>query len=403
VTATPRRGDPTPGATRRVLYYSNDSYGLGHIRTTLAVASELAARRPDVMQLILTGSLQAHSFTLPDNVDYVKLPTVGKGGLYSDLPTYPAPRVGYRGLWHVRAALIREAALQFAPHVVFVDWSPAGHVGELRQTLPALRAAAPRPHLVLGLPDLLTDPPEVDKEWRRLGAREILAEFYDRILIFGDRRVFDPLSEYAIPESAASRATFCGYLARPRPQRPAEHVRAELHAIARPLIVVTMGGGADGAPTIESYLSALGSGALGDVASLVVTGPLLDPAVQSALAAVAGSLPAVTLLPFTDDLGSYLNAADLVITRGGYNTAAEVLSLGKRAIILPRPGRWREQVLRAERLSALGIARALPPGEVTPAVLADTIRAALADPPPTIPLDLGGLERAAGVLDELLR
>jgi predicted glycosyltransferase len=387
---------------RRVLYYSNDSYGLGHIRTTLAVAGALAARRPDTAHLIVTGSLQAHAFDLPDNVDYVKLPAVSRGGLYSDLPTYASRRVGYRGLWHMRAALLREAALQFAPHLVFVDWSPAGHVGELRPALLDLRTARPRPRLVLGLPDLLTDAPDVDKEWRRLGAYDLLADAYDRVLIFGDRTVFDPLREYAIPEAAAAKATFCGYLARAVPHRPAEAIRAELAAAGRRIIVVTMGGGADGAPTLRTYLEAARSGALGDVASFVVTGPLLGDAVQSELAAAARGLPGVTLAPFTNDLVSYLHAADLVITRGGYNTAAELLSLGKRAIIIPRPGRWREQVLRAERLSALGIAYTLPADNLTPDRLAGAVRAALAAPPPVVTLDVSGAERGAALLDELL-
>src|SRR5712692_11935421 len=60
-----------------LMFYSHDTYGLGHLRRTLALASFFRSRRP-LSQLIVTGSPLAHRFRLPRDADYIKLPSVRK-------------------------------------------------------------------------------------------------------------------------------------------------------------------------------------------------------------------------------------------------------------------------------------------------------------------------------------
>ena len=76
----------SPPAARRVLFYSHDGTGLGHLRITLGVATAYARLRPQDSLLLITGSLQAGTFALPENLDYVKLPAMPKRDLYASLP-----------------------------------------------------------------------------------------------------------------------------------------------------------------------------------------------------------------------------------------------------------------------------------------------------------------------------
>ncbi len=87
-----RMTDSAP-AGRRVLFYSHDGTGLGHLRITLGVATAYARLRRQDSLLLVTGSLQAGAFALPDNLDYVKLPAMPKRDLYASLP----PTEGYTG------------------------------------------------------------------------------------------------------------------------------------------------------------------------------------------------------------------------------------------------------------------------------------------------------------------
>ena len=79
----------------------------------------------------------------------------------------------------------------------------------------------------------------------------------------------------------------------------------------------------------------------------------------------------------------------------GYNTFCEILSLDKRAILIPRVKPRREQLLRAQRAAALGLVRMLDPeGVHDPAVMASALRGLALQPLPS--------ERGAGqMLDGL--
>jgi predicted glycosyltransferase len=59
-------------STYNILMYSHDTYGLGHIRRTMAIASQLIGSRTNI--LILTGSPIAGRFAFPEQIDFVRIP-----------------------------------------------------------------------------------------------------------------------------------------------------------------------------------------------------------------------------------------------------------------------------------------------------------------------------------------
>ncbi|RMD49934.1 MAG: hypothetical protein D6835_04910, partial [Candidatus Thermofonsia bacterium] len=58
----------------RILLYSHDTYGLGHLRRSLSIAGQIASDIPNAHQLLLTGSMVAGAFALPPRLDMIKLP-----------------------------------------------------------------------------------------------------------------------------------------------------------------------------------------------------------------------------------------------------------------------------------------------------------------------------------------
>jgi predicted glycosyltransferase len=385
---------------KRVLYYSHDGFGLGHIRSTLAMVNELSRRRPDVAHLAMTGSLETHAWELPATFDYVKLPATAKSTIYQGLPAWREPRAvrPRAGIWAVREAIIHRTASSYLPHALYVDWSPAGHQGELRRGLMALHELRPRPTLVLALTDLISDGETIRGDWRRDRAYPLLDDVYDHILVYGSPEIFDVVSEYHLSPAAAAKLTYCGYHRRIETLTPPEQVRTRLGATNAPLVVVTTGGGADGSTIVANWLRAARSPELDGVVSFVVAGPLMPARDQERLRDVAAPLSNVHFVPFTNEFISHINAADVVITMCGYNTVSEVLSLGKRSIVIPRSKLWKEQVIRAERLEELGYATYLRPDELSPDRLRDAVLASLAEPPPHIPLSFDGLARGAEIV-----
>jgi predicted glycosyltransferase len=412
-----RQGTVRP-PTARALFYSDDGDGLDGIRRTLAITRELSRRFPDAALVALHGCPKVRAFSLPACFDDVQLPPLSQEALFRDLPAVPGddrppddgsdstlpPPTTLRGLSSLREAIATATARSYAPQLVLVDRSPAGVGGELApQALRLLAAAGPRPLLVLGLPDVLGEPEIIRRQWQDVGIAELLETVYDRILVYGDGQVADPVAEYGLSSAAAAKVVFCGYLAPDPPARSPEAIRAELAAGEASLVVCGADGGTESARLIRTLLGALRRPELIDLRAFVAAGPLLPDDELAALTAEAEGLPGLTLVPFAPDFTSYVNAADVVVTTGGYDAVREAIGLGKRPVIVPRLEPSTEQLVRASRLEALGLATVLRPDSADPVRLARAIRAELDagfSPPPL--LDFGGLYRAGDVLAEAL-
>jgi predicted glycosyltransferase len=94
---------------------------------------------------------------------------------------------------------------------------------------------------------------------------------------------------------------------------------------------------------------------------------------RQAVAAMAGALPGVSLQDFSDDMMSLQAAADVVLAMGGYNTVCELLSLGKRGVLVPRVKPGQEQCIRAERMAAMGLLAMVHPEQLTPTRLMQAV------------------------------
>jgi predicted glycosyltransferase len=393
--------DSSP-AGRRVLFYSHDGTGLGHLRITLAAATAYAGLRPQDSLLLITGSLHAGTFALPENLDYVKLPAMPKRELYASLP----PTEGYTGSHNstirFRTALALATVQAFDPHLVVIDHAPAGLFRELAPSIDWLRRRDSSPSLALLMRDITFGPEQTRSIWQNEGVYPLLDEAYARILIYGDRRVFDPIAVYGMSDVAASRTRFCGYLAPSPPRRSVAQVRDEVGAGTLPLVTVSVGGGADGRSLLRTYLTGLRSRPGPPFHSYVVTGPLLPQQDRDEIMEMIDAVPNVCAVDFDPDFVAAVQAANVVVCMGGYNSLAESVYFGKRPIVVPRVPGSEEQVLRAEGFAQLGLATVVGPDPLSTSALWQAIDAELrrADfPAPTLAFD--GLEQIARELARL--
>jgi len=390
-------------ASPRILMYTQDSFGLGHLRRATNLANELVARRPDLSVLLVVDSPVAPFFALGPNVDFVKLPTVVKleAGVFSP----GRLRIGYEQVKALRASLLREALLHFAPHVMLVDHMPGGANRELLPALEAVRREGLDTRFVLGLRDIIDAPAVTRAVWRREGVYETLRRGYHRVLIYGAEDVFATAEEYELADALEGRVDYCGYVCNMGAVEGRERVRAELQLAEEPLVVVMGGGGADAARLMETYLEAAPLAARERAfASVIVTGPFLPEAQREALQARARALR-VRLHTSVGDALSQIHAADVVVSMAGYNTLSEILRFAKRAIVVPRPGPSAEQSMRARLFAARGLMDVLELPQLEPRSLAAALARALDPahvPGPRSAPALDGLARASTALLEEL-
>lgn len=336
---------PTPS---RVLIYSHDTFGLGHLRRCRALAGALTAAYPDLTALILSGSPIIGAFEFPERVDFVRVPGIIK---LRDGGYEPTKLTAGVDAFRLRAEIIEQAALVFAPDLVIVDKEPLGLRGELTRTLRALKRGGAK--LVLGLRDVLDDAEALDEEWHRKRVGPALATLYDEIWIYGVEDIYDPLQGISLAAGLREKMTFTGYLRRePLPG----HGRLDLPK--DPFVLVTPGGGGDGEVLTDWTLSAYEAfGALPN--ALFVLGPFMDPGSRAEFLARADALPNVMAMVFDPEMERIVERAAGVVGMGGYNTFCEILSFDKPAAILPRERPRREQWIRAKRAQDLGLVRML--------------------------------------------
>jgi predicted glycosyltransferase len=380
-----------------VALYSHDTQGLGHLRRNLMIAEALAGGPDAPAILLLSGARELRRFALPPAADCVTLPALHKGtdGTYAAQSLH----LSLEEVVGLRSATIEAAVAAFAPDVLIVDKVARGSFCELEPTLAAL-AARDDARIVLGLRDVLDAPRVARREWAQERTSEAVERYYDQVWVYGDRRVYDPVLAYGLPDAVARKVTFTGYLG--GSGRLAAHTDLPLPAADYALCAV--GGGQDGHALGAAFARArMPDGIIG----VVLCGPYMPDAAREDLERRAAADDRLRVLPFSADPGPLVANARAVVGMAGYNTAVELMCADVPALLVPRVAPRLEQLVRAERLAELGLVDALHPDDASPAALTrwlaravTTARPPRADRPGTA-VDLEGLARLPGLLSAL--
>ncbi|WHS49747.1 glycosyltransferase [Rothia sp. SD9660Na] len=379
----------------RVVLYSHDSQGLGHVRRNLAIAHHIARTVPEltgrpVAGLLVSGLPQASVFPLPTGFDWVFIPSIRKAqGEYASRSLGAPTSL----LVELRSQLLHASLLSFNPDVVIIDRHIFGVMRELQQPLAALRERNPFAHVVLGLREVLDTPQVAYAEWYKNGDPADLRSVIDSLWIYGDPSVHNPVEAGEIPEELADKAKFTGYLALGRgeaePTQPLEH--------ARPFILTTAGGGEDGATLLETLVRARVPEGF---EHLVVTGPQLAAETFNLLVQLAA--PGTRVLHSLPGLSHYIEQAAAVVCMGGYNTTNEVLASSTPALIVPRETPRTEQLIRAQAMHSHGVVDYCRTQDLTVATAEDWLNQAVHRRVDRTHIERDGLWRTATLVAEIV-
>jgi predicted glycosyltransferase len=340
---------PTSGRSKRVLIYSHDSFGLGHVSRCRTIANAIVEADHTVSVLIVSGSPVIGAYEFRSGIDFVRIPGVVKieTGDYDSANL----RVGVEHTMAMRTRIIRDTADIYQPDLFIVDKEPTGLRGEV---LPALHLLKERgTPLVLGLRDVMDDPAALAAEWERKNVVPALRDLYDEIWIYGLPQINKPLTGIDVPPSVRHKMVYTGYLHRDLPLH--SDIPNEVGEIDGPYILVTAGGGGDGADLIDWVLAAYEADPHIPYGAVIVFGPFMSTAEREAFKERANKFKNIRTLTFTNNLGVLMKRAEGVVAMGGYNTFCEILSFDKKAIIVPRTKPRLEQFIRARAARNVGL------------------------------------------------
>lgn len=362
---------------RRALIWVQHLLGIGHVRRAALLARALANRDWEVV--VASGGPSGAPLDL-GRARLVQLPAARSAdAAFSTLVDEQGRKLD-DVWWAKRVAATLKLYHELRPEVILTELFPLGRRQFAREVIPLLQAAE-KSVILSSVRDILIPPADSAK---RQGMLDWAAEHYRALLVHGDPRLV-PLTA-SLPEAERLKPTvhYTGYLVEPPGLPPSD---------ADGAVLVSAGGGAVGSALLQVALAARPLSRAATLPWRLLVGPH-DPGGHNS------ALPSgVTVEPARPDFPAMLAGAALSISQCGYNTAAEVLAAGTRAVFVPFAAHGQtEQTLRAHALQRCGRAEAVAEAALNPHTLAAAIDRALDQQPTALPVDLGGIARSIDLI-----
>jgi len=368
----------------KIIQYCQHVLGVGHLFRSLEISRALSAHRV----ILVTGGPPVE-IDLPEHVREFRLPDLQMDnafkGLFSTDKNLTVDQVKKERQKRLLALFENER-----PDLFLVELYPFGRKAfrfELDPVLKALREKRLAPCAVFSsVRDILVEKDDHGKHEARVV--KTLNGYFDAVLIHADpdlveiRETFGPFDEISIP------VEYTGYIA-PQPSAAAgQRIRKQMEMDdSETLIVASAGGGNVGAPLLDAVIRAFARLESDKCRLQVFTGPFMNSKDIDGLKKMAPA--GVQVVKFTADFISYLAAADLSVSMGGYNTTMNILATRVPALLWPF-SQNREQRLRARRLADRGFLTVLQDADLQPdrlAVMIDQKLSQSTRPAATINLD----------------
>jgi predicted glycosyltransferase len=421
---------------RSVLFHVQYLLGIGHLQRSLRIANALA--RQDVRVTLACGGPPIAELKADPSIDIVQLPAVRAHDARFELIDEAGRPLG-DALREARCEALLAAFAAAQPDAVIIEGFPFARRAfrfELDPLIAATHAAAPRPRLICSVRDILVmrDDPARHRE-----TVERIRDAFDAVLVHGDPTLIPFDASFPAAPQIADRLIYTGYVWEPHltlpslrdgplplplegrrgkfaAARPENSLSAPLEsegrggegrgevgdeAVTAGEVIVSAGGGAAGRVLLDAALMARREGCLADARWRLLTGTNLPEAEFAALrqAAPAG----VAIERFHPDLAGLLHHCRVSVSQAGYNTVLDILSARARAVLVPFAAeRETEQLMRAERLMALGAAELVRESQLSPASLAAAIERAAAREPMPIEIDINGAANSAMLIAALI-
>lgn len=316
-----------PSQSRAIFFVFDAGTGVGHLRRLACIAKRLQGQ---FACLIVTGHRAAAQWFVPEECEYVRLPSwdsllESKAGYWGRRPFLSVPE---HEAIDLRRELIGAVVAAFRPDVMFVDHLPLGSRDELSDVVSKTTC---RKYLVTR--GILNETEDLDRLILGGLAHDSLKLHYDRVLVAADPKVIDFAQQYNLAPEIRRKTVQTGYVTEGISREIISETRTKRGLKHGDVwVVASAGGGQMGEPLIEACLRMAST--FPDVAFDIVQGPRSrlpwDDRHETVIA--RGNLR----LHRETELMPYWNAsADLVITSSGYNSLLEALQGNARILCFP--------------------------------------------------------------------
>jgi len=342
---------------KRILIYTHNSMGMGHAFRTIAVITGIKKWRNDLDFLVISGTSVPHIF-FREGIDVVKLPgikmVIGDG--QNSLEGRYLRNIEPFRIFDYRQKIILETFDFFRPHVLMVEHNMGGLMNEI---VPLMirkkhRISSGEDFALVHLSRGIFSGSELVIPHCNMGGNYInIAHLYDFIYVFEKREIVDiNLELLGNDPELEDKITYHGPITFMTSEDLSDRkeVKKNFALSNKPVILIAPGRYGRIEEMIKSIISSFEILSLErDYEIILIPDPYLE---KERLRYIKESIlpDYIRIIPFTFNFVDLMNYADLVISRGGYNTVNELLLTESKALIIPECHPSREQERRVSLL-----------------------------------------------------
>jgi len=353
---------------KRILYYTHNSIGIGHVFRARAIITGIRRWRPDIDFIVLSGTSVPH-ILLREGIEVVKLPGVEKvmnhqaatqsptlipgaaGGNEALFKPRHLKTMSLEGVMKLRRRIIGDTRRWFKPDVVMVEHYLDGLLGEMTTVLKKNRPGrCPGRFISVALSrGIMNARGEMLAACGRQPIEKIV-RYFDYIYFFDDIPMSNREGSHETKQMPPDTKLAClGKITDKCRDELSNRslVRKRFQLADKPIILLSLSRHGDVAEICLQFFEAFHSIGLDNNYQVIF---VIDPYLKKAVLEKIQSHPLasqVRFLPFFYPLVDIINASELVICRAGYNTINELLLTGVKAIVIPEAHPSGEQEARA--------------------------------------------------------
>lgn len=382
----------------KIFVYCQHVLGIGHLFRSLEICKALSAH-----QVVLITGGPPMAVDLPKHVRSVHLPELqmdsGFKGLLSSDQQLSVAQIIERRKQDLFALFEAEK-----PDIFLVELYPFGRKAfrlELDPILEAISEKRVAPcRVICSVRDILVE--KEDQRRHEDRALKTLNQFFDAVLVHSDPKLIKLEETFFRSDDLKIPIVYTGFIAQPCPTGARKKTRAQLGLDDKQkLIIASAGSGSVGSVLLETVVKAFQQLPDSNGNCLrVYTGPYIPEEDFESLRCQASKR--VFVGRFNTEFLPYLAAADLSVSMAGYNTSMNILATRVRALVWPF-SQNQEQVMRADKLAAIGALNVINQQDLTPQRLGQLMDRSLAQNSSTsFDVDLDGANHTARWLERLV-
>ncbi len=372
----------------RLMIYVQNLLGIGHLRRAAGISRAAVERGFDVR--FVSGGFPIKDLNIGEARFYQVPPVRSLDGDFKTLVDENNNEI--TNLWRdKRRKLLLDLFEKIQPQILLTELFPFGRRQFRFELIPLLTKAKDTKscsQVVCSMRDILVTKPRHD---RNLEIVETLENFYQKILVHGDRKVISLAETFPLEQRISHLIEYTGYVLTPG------HI-GDTGRDGAGEIIVSAGGGAVGYATLPKIFKLRNEVSVSDFPWRFVTGPHMPLEVFKELKRKESKDTFVERN--RPDLPAVISRAKLSISQAGYNTIAEIMDAGTPAVVVPYEGGIEtEQRLRSDLLAKRSLLQVVDENELTVKNLDNAIHQALnIEPVKKLDINLDGARHTAHLL-----